>query len=78
MHSHCMTLSEFLTSQNMTDAQFASLVDRDRSTVTRWRNGATRPDWKAIDAIATATGGKVSVLDFFPTQKGQGHAVSNA
>jgi transcriptional regulator with XRE-family HTH domain len=69
MHSCCMTLSEFLTQQKMTDAQFAALVARDRSTVTRWRNGATRPDWKALDVIASVTGGKVSILDFFPSQK---------
>lgn len=64
MHISGMTLSEFLASQNMTDAQFAELVNRDRSTVTRWRNGQTRPDWDAIAAIGAVTDGKVSALDF--------------
>ena len=78
MHYPGMTLSEFLDQHKMTDAQFAALVDRDRSTVTRWRNGATRPDWRALDAIAEATRGKVSALDFIPVQKGPADAVTNA
>lgn len=64
MHDWGMKLSEYLESRGLTDAAFAALVGRDRTSVTRWRNGTTRPDLDALLAVYVATGGLVTPNDF--------------
>lgn len=59
-----MTLAEFMELENLTDAGLAEKVGRDRSNVTRWRRGDTKPDFEALVAIEKITGGKVTALDF--------------
>jgi transcriptional regulator with XRE-family HTH domain len=59
-----MTLAEFMELEKLTDAGLAEKVGRDRSNVTRWRRGDTKPDFEALVAIEKITGGKVTALDF--------------
>lgn len=61
-----MTLNEYLKLHGLSDGDFADLVKRERTTVMRWRKGATRPDWEALEAIHEASGGAVTPNDFFP------------
>jgi transcriptional regulator with XRE-family HTH domain len=59
-----MTLAEFMEIEKLTDASLAEKVGRDRSNVTRWRRGDTKPDFEALVAIEKMSGGKVTALDF--------------
>lgn len=59
-----MTLAEFMETEKLTDASLAEKVGRDRSNVTRWRRGDTKPDFDALVAIEKISGGKVTALDF--------------
>lgn len=64
MYQMHMTLAEFMEIENLTDASLAEKVGRDRSNVTRWRRGDTKPDFDALVAIEKMSGGKVTALDF--------------
>src|SRR5205807_3050901 len=59
-----MTLNDYLTANGLTDADFADLIRRDRTTVLRWRRGTTQPDWSGLQAVLNATGGAVKPNDF--------------
>ena len=61
-----MTLNEYLKLHDRNDADFAERIRRDRTTVSRWRRGITRPEWEDVEAIVKATGGAVSPNDFIP------------
>lgn len=61
-----MTLSDFLTSQNLTRAQFAARLGVHPVTVSKWCSGAMRPAWSAIARIEFETGGLVKAQDFMP------------
>ena len=59
-----MKLSDYMSLTQMTDEQFAKLVNRDRSRVHRWMNGKARPDWDALALIGDVTKGAVTANDF--------------
>jgi transcriptional regulator with XRE-family HTH domain len=59
-----MTLNEYLRLEGLSDAQFAMQLGRDRTTVSRWRRGLTRPEWADMQAIAKSTNGFVNPNDF--------------
>lgn len=59
-----MRLQTYLKLRELTDAQFAAMVGRDRSTVTKWRNGKIWPDGAAMRRIFEATAGAVTPNDF--------------
>lgn len=61
-----MTLDEYLTSKNITDAAFAGIISRDPATVGRLRRGITKPDWETLPRIVEATEGAVTPNDFLP------------
>ena len=50
--------------EGISDALFAKELGRDRTTVSRWRRGMTRPEWGDMQAIAKATKGFVNPNDF--------------
>lgn len=50
--------------EGITDAFLAEKVGRERSTVTRWRLGRTKPDWEAMAALEKETAGAVTFRDF--------------
>ena len=64
-----MTLEEYLTSEQMTDAAFAEMIDRDPATISRLRRGITFPDWQTLARIRDVTGGAVTPNDFLPDIK---------
>lgn len=64
-----MKLPDYLRHARLTDAVFAARIRRDRSSVTKWRNGESRPDWQALLAITEATDGVVSANDFLPASE---------
>lgn len=59
-----MKLSDYMTVNKLTDREVANAVSRDRSNVTRWRLGVTRPDFEALIALEQFTKGKVTAKDF--------------
>ena len=67
-----MKLSDYLERERLSDADFAEMIGRDRSAVTKWRNARARPDWKALAAIKLITKGKVSANDFLPSADAAG------
>lgn len=64
IHYRAMELASYLSLTKQTDAEFAAKVNRERSTITRWRLKQTRPDWDAMASIEDATEGAVTARDF--------------
>lgn len=59
-----MTLASYMAAHEMKDADLAALIGVDRSTVSRWRTGVSRPDWPNLEQITRVTNGAVTVFDF--------------
>lgn len=60
-----MRLAQYLTDQNLTDEAFAALVGVSQSQISRLKRGISRPSWETVAAIERATGGAVTISDFF-------------
>lgn len=60
-----MTLDQYLTENNETAVAFGARIDRATSTVTRLRNGETKPDQATLARIFAATNGQVTANDFW-------------
>jgi DNA-binding XRE family transcriptional regulator len=54
-------LDTFLTASKISDAEFGALIDKDRTTVNRIRNGKVRPTLEVAALIETHTGGAVKM-----------------
>lgn len=59
-----MHLSEFMAEHGLSDEEVAAGVRRNRVSVSRWRRRLVRPDWEAIDALKSFTGGSVTADDW--------------
>ena len=59
-----MTLSAYLKTAQLNDAQFGRIIGVPRQYVQRYRTG-TKPTTEIMEKIFTATGGKVTANDFF-------------
>ncbi|MDB5612114.1 MAG: family transcriptional regulator [Bradyrhizobium sp.] len=59
-----MHLSDYMTEKKLTDDDVATAIGRVRVSVSRYRRRLVRPDWEAIDAIETFTGGAVGPSDW--------------
>lgn len=59
-----MRLAAFLAKKNLSEAQFARLVEAPRSSVHKWLNG-TVPSVRHMRAIYRETDGAVSPNDFY-------------
>lgn len=63
-----MRLADYLAQKHMSAAEFAAIIDVDRSTVSRWldvsQNKTFRPRWDQIPRITAATDGLVTANDF--------------
>lgn len=60
-----MKLSDYLTREQLSDADFAVRVNCDRSTIYRVRKGQTKPSPQLMEAVARETGGLVQPNDYF-------------
>lgn len=64
-----MTLDEYLsqddTGKTLSDAAFGALCSMSQSQISRLRNRKSKPSFEAMEAICTATDGKVSPNDWF-------------
>ena len=63
-----MKLDQYLSDTKTTSASFAEKLGCAVSTVTRWRNGETRPDAALALKVFEATAGQVTPNDFFDVQ----------
>jgi transcriptional regulator with XRE-family HTH domain len=68
MHVTRMKLSDYLEANGITDAEFAALIRKDRSSVTRLRSGDTKPSWDTAQKIAEVTNGVVTPNDFISVE----------
>lgn len=59
-----MTLEKFMEIAGLTDQTLADLIKRDRTTVTRLRNGSIKPSFEVMVALEKATEGLVKPSDF--------------
>lgn len=60
-----------MKNEEMTDAELAARVKRDRSNVTRWRLKQTKPDFEALVALERISKGKVTASDFVVAEAAQ-------
>lgn len=60
-----MKLSDYLSVNKISDADFAALIGVNRSTVSRLRRTGQCPSRQTVAAIARVTGGKVTADDFW-------------
>lgn len=71
-----MKLNEYLSSNGISDADFATAIERDRSSVSRLRRSKTKPDWETAQRIYEATAGAVTPTDFFPFRSTEADEIS--
>lgn len=57
-------LDTFLTASKISDAEFGALIDKDRTTVNRIRNGKVRPTLEVAALIETHTAGAVKMQEW--------------
>lgn len=60
-----MKLNHWLTSNDVTDDDFAARIGVSTHAVKKWRYGERRPRIEAIARIAEATNGAVTANDFY-------------
>jgi transcriptional regulator with XRE-family HTH domain len=67
-----MTLTEYLatatdpeTGKPLTDDAFGKRCGMSQSQISRLRNSKSKPSFEAMEAILSATGGKVTPNDWF-------------
>lgn len=60
-----MDLDSYLSQEDLSNADFAALIEVDPSSVWRFRNGARIPRRDTMMKIVDATGGAVTANDFF-------------
>ncbi len=59
-----MKLAKFMELAQLTDADLAEKLGRDRSTVTRLRNGSTKPSFEVMLALERLSEGMIRPSDF--------------
>jgi len=69
VHKEVMTLSEYLSKSEESDAAFAARVGLSQSQISRLRRLRSLPSWEAIKAIATATGNDVTAADWADAER---------
>ncbi|WP_084398358.1 helix-turn-helix domain-containing protein [Henriciella aquimarina] len=67
-----MTLADWLTKNNLSDADFADRIGVSRQALHRYKTGARRPHADILTEIVKHTGGQVTANDFFNSKKEQG------
>jgi hypothetical protein len=60
-----LSLDEWMKEDGLDDGRVGEMVGKDRTTVYRVRIGKTKPSFDFIDAMVTASGGKVQPNSFF-------------
>lgn len=66
MHSEVMTLDDYLTGTKESDTAFGIRAGISQSQVSRLRRGECKPSWANVAAIAAATDGAVTAIDWTP------------
>lgn len=64
-------LDTYLRDEGIKDADFAPLIERDRSMVSKLRNGRVQPTIELADRIEKATGGRVPIQSWLRTSSEQ-------
>lgn len=59
-----MKLAKYMELAKLKDADLADMLGRDRSTVTRLRNGSTKPSFEVMLALERLSEGMVKPSDF--------------
>lgn len=72
-----MQLRDYLTSKDVTPAQFADRIGVSLVTVNRYLAGTRRPEWHVLGRIVKATDGLVTANDFLADQIDEHSSVGN-
>lgn len=64
-----MTLTEYLKTHRITATDFAALIGRSKSFVSRLRTGEAAPSLETLQQIQRVTGGQVTPADFVRRRK---------
>ena len=64
-----MQFNDWLSQKGLTDGQFATLVNADRSTISRLRRGKHNASLDLLSRIAEATLGDVTPNDFISLER---------
>lgn len=59
-----MTLEKYMELTGLTDAELAEKLGRDRTTVTRLRNGSAKPSFEVMLALERLSEGMIRPSDF--------------
>ena len=59
-----MDLKTYISKHKTNASAIASAIDVFPSTITRIVQGKTKPDWKTMESLYKATGGRVRPNDF--------------
>lgn len=59
-----MRLSAYMESKGLKDPEVADAIGRSRASVSRYRRGLERPDWRTMQAIRLWSKGKVQEADW--------------
>ena len=59
-----MHLADYMLWKNLTDADVASRINRDRATISRIRRRVIRPDWVTIGRLKKMSRGEITADDF--------------
>lgn len=71
-----MKLSEYLSENNLTQADFARVVGESPQNIERYVNGKRKPsDETVMQRIADATKGEVTANDFYGITTANGHKI---
>ncbi|MFG1389064.1 helix-turn-helix transcriptional regulator [Xanthobacter versatilis] len=62
-----MKLADYMAENGLTDDAVAQRIGRDRSFVTKLRQGRATPSLRTARDLSAATNGAVAAEDFFPT-----------
>lgn len=61
-------LNRYLNDRGIKDAEFATLIERDRSMVSKLRRGLVRPTLDLAAAIERASDGEVSIRSWLTAE----------
>ncbi|WP_300396362.1 helix-turn-helix transcriptional regulator [Henriciella sp.] len=70
-----MTLADWLTKHDLSDADFAERIGVSRQALHRYKTGDRHPRTTIMEKIVEHTGGEVTANDFFEAKQAPAEAV---
>lgn len=74
MHLPPMRLADWMAARGIDDEGMGSLVQADRSVISRIRRGVNKPSWALAARFKVVTEGAVTADDFLPDEPAEARA----